>query len=342
MNKSFCISIIIPVYNAENNLTKCLDSIMLQSYTNFEVILIDDGSTDSSGQICDLYVHRDSRFHVYHQNNSGVSAARNRGLSLASGDFVAFIDADDWVSSTYLSDLVRYLNPEVELLFFGGDCVTDTSVFLYSFKSIDILKKSQKDFLIEYIARSNILGHIWLMWINLAILREHHIHFDENVSLHEDLIFMCDCILAASGQFVMSSVKPYRYVQYQNNKQDNLSSRIPINYEYIAKECLCRLKHLNDFFYLHKDFMIMYQEMQQRFYMGCIDVICRNNLVGILEKKRKIKELNESLNLTFPIHISTKPVSLKYRIFQFVLNTKNALLICIFKSTLVCIRKYFK
>jgi glycosyltransferase involved in cell wall biosynthesis len=89
------ISIIIPVFNAEQYLRRCLDSVKAQTYTVFEAILVDDGSTDSSGRICDEYARVDRRFRVVHQPNQGVSAARNRGLDLAIGDYIYFADADD-------------------------------------------------------------------------------------------------------------------------------------------------------------------------------------------------------------------------------------------------------
>ena len=91
------LSIIVPVYNAEKYLEKCLDSIINQTFRDYETILIDDGSTDRSGIICDEYAVKDARFKVIHQKNSGVSSARNTGLDIAQGKYLGFIDADDWV-----------------------------------------------------------------------------------------------------------------------------------------------------------------------------------------------------------------------------------------------------
>ena len=95
------ISIIVPVYNVEPYLHRCIDSILAQTYTNFECILIDDGSTDNSGHICDEYATRDKRIKVIHHQNNGVSAARNAGLNIADGDYIGFVDPDDWIS-TYM------------------------------------------------------------------------------------------------------------------------------------------------------------------------------------------------------------------------------------------------
>lgn len=97
------LSIIVPVYNVEPYLTTCLDSLLNQEYTHIEILLIDDGSTDKSGEICDDYASKDGRIIVVHQSNSGVSAARNTGLDKASGSYITFVDPDDFVSSTIYS-----------------------------------------------------------------------------------------------------------------------------------------------------------------------------------------------------------------------------------------------
>lgn len=102
------ISIIVPVYNVENYLRECLDSISLLKAVTWEAILVDDGSTDTSGQICDEYAKQDSRFRVIHQKNAGVSAARNAGLDAAKGDWIWFVDSDDSINPDF-----EFLNPEV-------------------------------------------------------------------------------------------------------------------------------------------------------------------------------------------------------------------------------------
>ena len=104
------ISIIVPIYNAENFLPRCLDSILQQTYTDFELLLIDDGSTDLSSEICDKYCMLDNRCKVIHQKNGGTAAARNKGLELASGEYVAFVDNDDWIHPLYLEYLHRAIN----------------------------------------------------------------------------------------------------------------------------------------------------------------------------------------------------------------------------------------
>lgn len=103
------ISIIIPVYNVEDYLPKCLNSLMHQTYHNLEIILVDDGSPDKCGQICDWYARKDSRIHVIHKQNEGVARARNDGLEYASGDYISFVDSDDWMARNAYEVLYRGL-----------------------------------------------------------------------------------------------------------------------------------------------------------------------------------------------------------------------------------------
>ena len=104
MNKKtgVSISIIVPVYNVEKYLRRCLDSILAQTFTDFECICIDDGSSDGSGKILDEYAEKDFRFVVIHKDNGGVSSARNAGLDVARGEWLAFVDSDDWVEKNFL------------------------------------------------------------------------------------------------------------------------------------------------------------------------------------------------------------------------------------------------
>ena len=104
------ISVIVPIYNAEQYIDRCIKSILKQTYSNLEVLLIDDGSSDGSSSICKQYELSDNRVHYYHQHNSGVSAARNKGLDIAKGEYIGFCDADDWIESDMYEVLYSMIN----------------------------------------------------------------------------------------------------------------------------------------------------------------------------------------------------------------------------------------
>ena len=103
------ISVIIPVYNAEKHLRRCIDSILAQTFTDIELLLVDDGSKDKSGIICDKYAAKDSRIRVFHKENGGVSSARNMGIDEAKGDWLSFIDSDDWIEPTMYERMLQEL-----------------------------------------------------------------------------------------------------------------------------------------------------------------------------------------------------------------------------------------
>ena len=127
------ISVIVPVYNVEDYLCQCLDSILRQSYKNLQIILVDDGSTDQSGKICDEYGKKDKRIEIIHKANGGLSDARNVGLASATGKFIAFVDSDDYIADTLYETLlgkIRLSNAPIAMCGFwavdeGGKKIPD-------------------------------------------------------------------------------------------------------------------------------------------------------------------------------------------------------------------------
>ena len=130
------ISVIVPVYNVEEYLPKCLESIINQTYKNLEIILVDDGSTDNSGIICEDYAEKDKRIKVVHQTNLGISAARNAGLDLCSGDYITFVDSDDYIECDEIEVLVDQIVP--------NGIVCNGSTIIYQNKKII---KNQKGYM---------------------------------------------------------------------------------------------------------------------------------------------------------------------------------------------------
>ena len=125
------LSVIVPVYKVEKYLSKCIDSILAQTFTDFELILIDDGSPDRCGEICDEYAAKDSRIIVIHQQNKGVSAARNAGLEIAKGKYIGFVDSDDWIEPEMYQILIATANETAsELVICGSKQRDESGAFL--------------------------------------------------------------------------------------------------------------------------------------------------------------------------------------------------------------------
>ena len=221
------ISVIIPVYNADRFLHHCIDSVLNQSYSDFELLLINDGSTDKSGNICDQYAKTDKRIRVVHTENGGVSKARNKGIELAKGDYICFIDSDDYICEHYLEELVT-----TALKF------TDANNVWCGFQTVNGYKKPKviqrvlfseaED--ISFSSREYIMSlhKLWLdpmPWNKLyvrSIIISHHIRFPEDLSLGEDLIFNLNYLDFTNGKIVIVN-KPLNF--YVQSGQDSLDNR---------------------------------------------------------------------------------------------------------------------
>ena len=153
------ISIIIPVYNVEMYLEKCLESVLNQTYKNLEVILVDDGSTDKSGLICDEYQKNDSRIRVVHQDNQGLAAARNTGLQYVSGEYFSFVDSDDYIDLNTYRKVCTYIEKEkCDICFWGHYRVNKTQSVMYDIPPKK-LEYTGKEEILEMFLTNTLSGH---------------------------------------------------------------------------------------------------------------------------------------------------------------------------------------
>lgn len=187
------ISIVIPVYNVEKYLDQCLNSILQQEYKDFEVILVDDGSTDNSGNICDQFAKIDYRFKVIHKENEGVSIARNIGIQQARGKWISFIDSDDWIEKYYLTEI--FTDTQIADLTFWGSTshYSDQSKTIYipskfiSKEREEILEKLYK--LKQNDQKFQYFGYTWNKLFRTDIIKDNHILFIPHLTIREDEIF---------------------------------------------------------------------------------------------------------------------------------------------------------
>ena len=208
------VSIIVPVYNAEGTLTRCIDSILNQEYNDFELLLIDDGSQDSSGAICDSYASADSRVRVVHKVNSGVSDSRNLALDMARGTYLQFLDSDDWITPNatrllvetaehyhcdmVISDFYRVVGKRVSHK--GNieeDCVLTREEFAAH------MLENPADFY---------YGVLWNKLFRRSIVESHHLRMDTHISWCEDFMFNLEYIRQAERFYVLRS-PVYYYVK---------------------------------------------------------------------------------------------------------------------------------
>lgn len=241
MQNNKLVSIIVPVYNVEDFLEECILSIQKQHYKNFEVLLIDDGSTDNSGKICDIIANNDSRFFVFHKKNEGVSVARNLGLSKAQGDYITFIDPDDKVEPMFLSHLIAKLEEN------NADCSCCT-FYHFSSSKTDIgnpqecIKKS-------FEAIEMLMSEHWyttVIWNKLfkreSIIRNNKIiEFQKGRTVGEDEKWLINVIIGNN-----LSVKFFNEKLYYWRIREN--SALHSNREIVTKQMLDEVKTKEEIF----------------------------------------------------------------------------------------------
>ena len=205
------LSVIIPVYNAAGFLPRCLDSLCGQTYSNLEMICVDDGSTDNSAAILDAYAAKDDRIKVIHQENAGVSAARNVGLAVASGDFVTFVDADDWLEPDAYEKVIAHMEEGVDMVCFGG--VIDGEIEQRRRENMEAyacmnFNGTTQSYL--GVMRTNV--YVWNKIFRKSIIERYGIQFPIGIACGEDAAFYF-CYASVAGMACYLQENVYHYVQ---------------------------------------------------------------------------------------------------------------------------------
>ena len=208
-------SIIIPVYNVASYLRECLDSVLAQTFTDWEAICIDDGSTDGSGAILDEYAVRDARFRVIHQKNAGVSVARNAALDVAKGEWICFVDADDWISATWYSHFAELTDqyPQVDVAMCNSTKVDSRGERTRHHPELSGIVTCTEDVLAR-VWDDKLLSVVALVWDKVfrrSVIVQNRIRFVEGIPNGEDTFF-AECFLTvAKGLVVDGDAAGYFY-----------------------------------------------------------------------------------------------------------------------------------
>ena len=236
MDKTPTISIIVPVYNVEKYLRQCIDSILAQTYTDFELLLIDDGSPDNSGNICDEYAQKDTRIRVFHKPNGGVSTARNLGIDNARGEYISFIDADDYVEPNFLEEMLNAMNR------YNADLVC--CGLWENEKSNDINKRirstdrdkiyDMERGLIELIVPDAYFGWCFNKFYKRSIVKNADIKFPEGIRYSEDWVFIINYIIHSSKIVYISKVL-YHYMLNETSAINKISTNKGFDYNYLDR-----------------------------------------------------------------------------------------------------------
>lgn len=235
------LSVIIPIYKAESFLSRCVDSILIQTFSDFELLLIDDGSPDRSGLLCDEYTLKDPRVRVFHKKNGGVSSARNLGLDNAVGDYITFVDSDDWLEKECYIKLFSIIdNNELDVLQFSYREV-------YANHNKEIVGDIDGLEVEDVIKSGSFRGSVWSGIFKRSVICKDTIRFNPLMKYAEDQLFVYDVLRNSTTYRCIPDVL-YNYFQNQGSALHNpkytdllyssqILSKYALKYPYFSKKC---------------------------------------------------------------------------------------------------------
>lgn len=293
------VSVIIPIYNVAPYLKKCVDSCRNQTYSQLQIILVDDGSTDESGILCDQFAEEDSRIVVIHQENKGLSGARNAGLKLAKGNYVYFLDGDDYIKDTLVEVCVSQMQPDIDWLFFDYAKVSPNGNLIERFQSEsgEYVFASQEDGLRFMMLELLNYKRGWEAWNHMyrrSIIEEYQIDFADNKRIFaEDKYFnVCYGLFARKVRCIDEVL--YYYVQREdsiigrerkNNHINQMNECSFLVREYISNQ----INRQNDLHVFEKNYPVIHWAIMQ------LELYHYNEEARTANKKRQREIRNEAL-----------------------------------------------
>ena len=306
------ISIIVPVYNSEKFLSECINSIICQTFTSWELLLIDDGSTDKSAQICDAYALKDSRIKVFHKKNAGVSSARNVGICHATGEWVSFIDADDIVHNRFLEGMYMPLLNGESVDFVHGGCFNMKGGKITSInQSYNNYVDSDPSYVI-----SNLRGLVFSKLFRLSNIKNSSLYFDERMKIAEDMAFTIDYMLTVRKYAFVSEIGYY----YRVDNMDSATRTKRILPYHMQKQSFLHLyssinNYLQKFNLSEKQMLIRYQQLAHQ-----LQDLIKSMYLLEWSRNDRINEISALLN-------SDYSKVLKYSSSGFIIKVLNILLL---------------
>ena len=274
------VSIIVPVYKAEKYIHRCIDSILAQTFTDWELLLIDDGSPDRSGEICDEYAKKNKRIRVFHKENGGVSSARNLGLEKMRGEYVMFIDSDDWISKNTLQLCSSHFD-KYEIIRFS-------MVYVKSLRGENKRKlilpssDSKDDILQRILERKSLLG-VWGALYKANLFHNPPIRFDTKLIMAEDWLVLCLLVNRCHSIIDMSDVC-YCYNQMNEDSCSNNPSVQKV------EQCLIALNKIRVSLIDVSLYTISIDKGNAVLYKAMINSLCRNYSIKSFVRRLKAKK----------------------------------------------------
>ncbi len=283
------LSIIVPIYKVERFLPKCIKSILNQSFCDFELILVNDGSPDNCMKICNQYAAQDSRIKVIYQNNKGVSAARNLGLENAKGEYVTFVDADDYIEYEYYNTIINYLQRTACDMGMVGYCIEDESG-KKSFTTTDngsiVIDKTNA---LDKIFTNQFHGSCWNKIFKMEIIQRNELRFQEDIFYCEDLFFNCeylDCLEENKNVVICDTRSLYHYVKHGQGVTEQKVSKKAIT-RLDAIDRMLSLKNIHNRKNIWENLVCSYVENSAYYLAVCEKMLSNKQVLTIKKKARK-------------------------------------------------------
>ena len=319
-------SVIIPVYNVENYLTRCLDSLLAQNYSDLEILLIDNGSKDQSGQICEDYAAKFSNITAYHIPNKGVGSARNFGLSKAKGEFICFVDADDYLVGNLFSDVESQLDSQLDLLVFSYYNSIEQNLSEIT-RSVKILptegKKDKSDFiaLFQELCLTDMMYTVWNKIYRKEFLEEHQIVF-ESYELGEDVRFNLNVYQHVNAVLLVKSC----YYVYISGRIDSAMGQYNPNRMNYQLEELGKVDQLMTSWNIHDDQFI--DQIKARILMSNIQNISKQKM-SLSKKRHYVEVLCRNQEMIALLKKTTSPL---HPLVRLLLHIRMYLTVIFFKK----------
>lgn len=285
------ISIIVPIYNVEKYLQRCINSLRNQTLKDIEIILVNDGSSDNSGMICEQNAKRDNRIKVIHKQNSGVSDARNSGIEQAIGEYLLFVDPDDWCETTFVVDLynsvIKYF-ADISICGYSIDYLNNNYSIHKGLTQQKIFYKSDIAEAIYFLEELGMFNVVWNKIYRKKIITQNNIFFDKEFSTGEDFLFNCEYFKHINSVAFVDSIL-YHYL-----KQDEVTlvtKYRPDLYEKIKKINNVRMNFYNHYNMNTKKYIECYANRFTENIMACISNNFKNNNLSYKQKSKFINLL---------------------------------------------------
>lgn len=319
MANKFDLSIVIPVYNSENYIQRCLESIVSQTFKNLEIIIVNDGSTDKSLEIINEFAQSDNRIRVINKTNGGVSSARNRGIREANGRYIGFIDSDDYVEREMYEKMYSLANErDVDMVICGRRMEYPGGRQVFLLPNLPEDKIFEDDLKKEYIYKEFInmddkFSSVFTKIYRTEVLISNDIYFDEQININEDWLFNIKAFTYAKRIAVIN--KPYHNYMVEN--MSSLSRKYRSDFDTVFKRKYEKLIEYMSEWEIYNDSMLIKLNTSYCYYLAfsAINIFDMRNSIKLKEKFKKVRDIMELKPLDASVDYKNWRLSHKFKIW---------------------------